>query len=129
MEDTGREPPAAVACFEDAVEACIAHPRTPGTNRRAIPTTDLPGRLLVEERRRPKTIPDAVGERPLLERMFGAMTRAAERWRRVRFTGFERRQIDALRKQPDAEHEAADTIPSASRQARPDTGMPGSSRT
>jgi hypothetical protein len=60
---------------------------------------------------------------------FGAMTRAAERWRSIRFTEFERRQIDAVRQDLNAEYEAADTTSPASRQARPDTGISSSSRT
>jgi hypothetical protein len=48
--------------------------------------------------------------------MFGAMTRAAERWRRVRFTEFERRQIEAVTQELDAEHEAANTIRHAPQQ-------------
>ena len=61
--------------------------------------------------------------------MFDAMTRAAERWRRVRFTEFERRQIDALRQELGAEYEAANTIQPASQQARTVTGIPSTSRT
>jgi hypothetical protein len=60
--------------------------------------------------------------------MFGAMTRAAERWRAIRFTDFERRQIAAVRKELDAEYTAADTTPS-SQQARPATEISSSFRT
>ena len=38
--------------------------------------------------------------------MFGALVRAAERWRGLRFTEFELRQIAAVRKDLDAEYEA-----------------------
>jgi putative transposase len=85
--------PPAVACFEDDFEACIAHLRMPVTHRRATRTTNLLERLFVEERRRLKIIPNAFGERPVLKLMFGAMTRAADRWRAIKFTDFERRQI------------------------------------
>ena len=129
VEDFGRDPPSAVACFEDDFEACIAHLRMPVTHRRAIRTTNLLERLFVEERRRLKIIPNAFGERPVLKLMFGAMTRAAERWRSTRFTEFERRQIEAVRHELDAEYEAADTNSPASRQVRPVTGIPSSSRT
>jgi hypothetical protein len=40
-----------------------------------------------------------------LKLMFGALTRAAERWRSVKVTDFERRQIAAIRKELDAEYE------------------------
>jgi hypothetical protein len=45
-------------------------------------TTDLLERLFVEERRRPKIIPDTFGERPVLKLMFGS----AKRWCAVKFT-------------------------------------------
>ena len=38
--------------------------------------------------------------------MFGAMIRAAERWRAIRVTDFERRQMDAVRQELDQEYEA-----------------------
>jgi putative transposase len=57
------------------------------------------------------------------------MTRAAERWRSIRFTEFERRQIDAVRQELDGEYEATNVAKPASQQARPDTGISSSSRT
>ena len=88
--------PSAVACFIDDFEAAIAHLRMPVTHRRAIRTTNLLERLFVEERRRLKIIPNAFGEKPVLKLMFGAMIRAAERWRAIRITDFERRQMAAV---------------------------------
>jgi len=98
--------PSAVFCFEDDFEACIAHLRLPVTHRRATRTTNLLERLFVEERRRLKIIPNGFGEKPVLKLMFGALIRAAERWRGLRFTEFELRQIAAVRKELDAEYEA-----------------------
>jgi len=129
VEDFERDLPSATVCFMDDFEACIAHLRLPVTHRRAIRTTNLLERLFVEERRRLKIIPNAFGERPVLKLMFGAMTRAAERWRRVRFTEFERRQIAAVRKELAAEYKAADIIPHASQQARSATKISSSSQT
>ena len=106
VADYGRDLPSAVACFEDDFEACIAHLRLPVTHRRAIRTTNLLERLFVEERRRLKIIPNAFGERPVLKLMFGAMIRAADRWRALRFTDFERRQIAAVRQDLDQEYQA-----------------------
>jgi putative transposase len=37
--------------------------------------------------------------------MFGALTRAAERWRSVKLTEFERRQLTAIRNELDREYE------------------------
>ncbi len=80
--------------------------RLPITHRRAIRTTNLLERLFVEERRRLKIIPSAFGEKPVLKLMFGAMIRAAERWRAIKITTLERRQLDALRKELDHDYEA-----------------------
>ena len=97
--------PSAVSCFEDDFEACIAHLRLPVTHRRTTRTTNLLERLFVEERRRLKIIPNGFGEKPILKLMFGALIRAAERWRGLRFTEFELRQIAAVRTELDAEYE------------------------
>jgi hypothetical protein len=42
--------------------------------------------LFVEERKRVKIIPNHFGERAILKLMFGALIRAAERWRSVKVT-------------------------------------------
>ena len=53
-----------------------------------IRTTKLLERLFVEERRRLKIIPDAFGERAVLKLMFGALIRAAERWKSIKVSEF-----------------------------------------
>ena len=106
------------ACFEDDFEACIAHLSLPVTHRRFIRTTNLLERLFVEERRRLKIIPNGFGEKPVLKLMFGALIRAAERWRGLRFTEFELRQIAAVRKELDQEYEASITPLARSSQPR-----------
>ena len=88
--------------------ACIAHLRLPVPHRRFARTTNLLERLFVEERRRLKIIPNGFGEKPVLKVMFGALIRAAERWRGLRFTEFELRQIAAVRKELDQEYEDFD---------------------
>ena len=98
--------PSAVASFADDFEACIAHLRLPITHRRSTRTTNLLERLFVEERRRLKIIPNTWGEKPVLKPMFGTMIRAAERWRAVKVTDFERRQTKILRDELDHEYEA-----------------------
>jgi transposase-like protein len=77
----------------------------PVTHRRATRTTNLLERLFLEERRRLKIIPNGFGEKPVLKLMFGALIRAAERWRGLRFTEFELRQIAAVRNDLDAEYD------------------------
>ena len=104
--DFESELPGAVACFMDDFEACIAHLRMPVNHRRAIRTTNLLERLFLEERRRLKIIPNAFGEKPILKLMFGAMIRAAERWRPIKVTDFERRQMAAVRQELDQEYKA-----------------------
>ena len=129
VADCEKELSSAITCFQDDFEACIAHLRMPVTHRRAIRTTNLLERLFVEERRRLKIIPNAWGERPVLKLMFGAMTRAAERWRSIRFTDFERRQIAEFRKDLDAEYKASDTTSSTSQQAASSERISSTSRT
>ncbi|WP_287355682.1 hypothetical protein [Mesorhizobium sp.] len=58
MKDYQAELPSAVVCFMEDFEAAVAHLRMPITHRRAIRTTNLLGRLFVEERRRLKIIPN-----------------------------------------------------------------------
>ena len=119
--------PSALACFEDDFEACIAHLRLPVTHRRSTRTTNLLERLFVEERRRLKIIPNGFGEKPVLKLMFGALVRAAERWRGLRaaerwrglpFTEFELRQLTGVREDLDREYQASITGTARSSQPR-----------
>jgi len=96
--------PSAVACLDDDFEACIAHLRFPLAHRRAIRTTNLLERLFGEERRRTKVIPHAFGERAVLKLMYAALIRAAERWRGLKMTEFEQRQLKAIRDELDRAH-------------------------
>lgn len=100
----GRDLPSAVACLDDDFEACIAQLRFPLGHRRAIRTTNLLERLFGEERRRTKVIPHAFGERAVLKLMYAALIRAAERWRGIRITEFEQRQLKAIRDELDRDH-------------------------
>ena len=69
-------------------------------------------RLFGEARRRTKVIPHAFGERAVLKLMFAALIRAAERWRGLKFTEFERRQLTAIKDELDIAF-AARTAPAA----------------
>ncbi len=95
--------PSAVACLEDDFEACIAHLRFPLGHRRAVRTTNLLERLFGEERRRTKVIPHAFGERTVLKLMYAALIRAAERWRGIKISEFEHRQLKTIRGELDAQ--------------------------
>jgi transposase-like protein len=107
---TAQDLPSAVACLPDDVEACIAPLRFPLGHRRTIRTTNLLARLFGEARRRTKVIPHAFGERAVLKLMHAALIRAAERWRGIGITAFERRQLTAIREERDGDV-AARTIP------------------
>ena len=69
-------------------------------------------RLFGEERRRTKVIPHAFGERAVLKLMYAALIRAAERWRAIKMTEFERRQLRAIKEELDQAF-AARTAPAA----------------
>jgi putative transposase len=129
VKDYEAELPSALACFMDDFEAAIAHLRMPITHRRAIRTTNLLERLFVEERRRLKIIPNAFGEKPVLKLMFGAMIRAAERWRAIRITDFERRQMTAVRQELDQEYEARNGLDKKAAAKEPRQNLSSSSRT
>jgi putative transposase len=90
----------------------------PVTHRRFARTTNLLERLFVEERRRPKIMPNGFGEKPVLKLMFGALIRAAERWRGLRFTEFELRQIAQVRKELNDEYQVSTTPLATSIQPR-----------
>ena len=100
----GAKLPSAVACLQDDFEACIAHLKFPLAHRRAIRTTNLLERLFGEERRRTKVIPHAFGERAVLKLMYAALIRAAERWRGLKMTEFEQRQLQAIRAELNRAH-------------------------
>ena len=129
IKDYEAELPSAVTCFQDDFEACIAHLRLPVTHRRATRTTNLLERLFLEERRRLKIIPNAFGEKAVLKLMFAAMTRAAERWRAVKITDFERRQMAALRAELDQEYEAHNGLKHGASKAKPQPKLSSRSRT
>jgi len=129
LKDYAAALPSAVAGFQDDFEACIAHLRMPITHRRAIRTTNLLERLFVEERRRLKIIPNAFGEKPVLKLMFGAMIRAAERWRAIRITDFECRQMVAIRQELDQEYEAGNNLTAKTSANAPNLKLSSRSRT
>jgi putative transposase len=62
--------------------------------------------LFGEERRRTKVIPHAFGERAVLKLMYAALIRAAERWRGLRMTEFERPAIRSELNRAHAERTA-----------------------
>ena len=61
--------------------------------------------------------------------MFGAMIRAAERWRAIKFTDFERRQIAAVRQDLDQEYQAQIATPTRSSAPQNPSRLSSSPRT
>ena len=104
VHEYARELPAAVQCFLDDFDACIAHLRFPLRHRKVIRTTNLLERLFLEERRRTKIIPNGFGERAVLKLMYAATIRAADRWRGLTVGEFEQRQLHAIREELNRAH-------------------------
>jgi transposase-like protein len=125
----GRDLPSAVACLTDDFDACIAHLRFPLGHRRVIRTTNLLERLFGEERRRTKIIPHAFGERAVLKLMYGALIRGAERWRGIRITEFEQRQLKAIRDELNTDFAAHTSLPASTPVTASPTRLSSKNRT
>jgi putative transposase len=91
--------PAAMACFTDDFEACVAYLRCPPAHHKYIRTTNLAERAIEEEKRRTKTIPHFFNEKGSLKLCYAALLRAGERWQRVTITELDRARLDLLRDQ------------------------------
>lgn len=92
--------PAAMRSFLEDFEACVAHLHLPPAHRRVCRTTNLLERLFVEERRRSRAAGTILaGERAVMKLMFAALIRAAEGWKGIRISEFERRQLERLKEQ------------------------------
>ena len=68
-------------------------------------------RLFGEERQRAKIIPHAFGQRAVLK-LYARLRRVAERWRGIRTSEFEQRQLRAIREEIDKDF-AARNAPAA----------------
>jgi len=97
--------PSAVQCFEDDFEACIAPLRFPITHRKVIRTTNLLERLFEEERSRMQIRANAFGERPVLKLLYASLLRASERWRGLKISVFEMKQLEMIRQELDDGHQ------------------------
>jgi transposase-like protein len=92
-----RQFPAAVACFQDDLDALLAIHRVPVRHRIRVRTTNLAERSFVEERRRTKVVGRFNDERSAMKLVFATMIRAADRWCRVSISDLERHQLNLLR--------------------------------
>jgi putative transposase len=61
----------------------------------------------------PRSFSHAFGERAVLKLMYAALIRASERWRGIKVTEFEQRQLSAIRNELDRAH-AERTAPATS---------------
>src|SRR5215207_3124679 len=98
----GRTYPAAIACFQDDLDALLAIHRVPARHRIRVRTTNLAERSFVEERRRTKVIPRLMDERAAMKLVFATMIRAAQRWCRVSISELERHRQQINPTQTDA---------------------------
>jgi transposase-like protein len=115
--------PAAVKCFLDDFEACIAHLHFPIAQRRAIRTTNLLERLFGEGRRRMKIVANAFGEWAVLKLMYAALIRASESWRGIVIKPLERKQLKVLGDELDAEYRQAYKPPTPKIEVASPTGL------
>lgn len=97
LERFGRRYPSAMACLSEDLEASLAHLHVPAIHRQFVRTTNLIERSFEEERRRTKVLPQFFDERSCLKLVFATLSRASQRWQRVRFSELERKQLAILR--------------------------------
>jgi len=84
----------AMRSFEEDLEASLAHIELPAVHRKHVRTTNLIERSFEEERRRAKVIPRFRTEKECLKLVFATLWQASERWRRIRFSEHERKQLE-----------------------------------
>ena len=99
IERFGRELPAATACLQDDLEACLSFLRCPPLHFKRIRTTNLIERAFEEQRRRTKTIPRFWDEKSGLKLVFATLMQASERWQTVRMSEVELAMLRQLRHQ------------------------------
>jgi transposase-like protein len=89
--------PAAIRCFTEDLEACLAHLKYPEGHRRYIRTTNLLERTFEEEKRRTKVFPQHQHERGAVGLVFGVLWRASQNWQHVSMTTLELAQLRNIR--------------------------------
>ena len=81
-------------CLRDDLAASLSHLKLPVLHRRSIRTTNLVERSFEEERRRAKVLPRFRTEKECLKLVFAVLWRASARWRGVRFSELEQKQLE-----------------------------------
>jgi transposase-like protein len=92
-----REFPEACRCLLDDAEASLNPLELPPRHQQYVRTSHLAERAFVEERRRPKVIPQLQEERSLVHLGFAVLMRVSEKWNKKRFSAFEQHQIRRVR--------------------------------
>lgn len=117
IERFGTELPAATACLQDDLEACLSFLRCPPLHHKRIRTTNLIERAFEEQRRRTKTIPRFWDEKSCLKLVFATLMQTSERWQNVCMSDVEVAMLKQLRRQLGLESPAIEGQPQAQRQA------------
>jgi len=89
--------PAAMACLEQDLEACLVYLKFPKEHHKSIRTTNLLERTFGEGRRRTKVIPRFPTETACLKLVFATLLTASQRWRGLRMTPRILRELDQIR--------------------------------
>jgi transposase-like protein len=109
VEKYEKEYPRAMSSFQDDLEASLAHLYLPAVHRKYVRTTNLIERSFGEQRRRSKVIPRFFDEKSALKLAFATLWRTSLKWRRVRFSEIEQKQVLELRKMLGLTHEQTST--------------------
>mgnify|MGYP000256512066 FL=1 len=91
--------PSAMRSFQEDLEASLAPLELPAVHRKHVRTTNLIERSFEEERRPAKVIPRFRTEKECLKLVFATLWQASGRWRRIRFSEHERRQLQPYREE------------------------------
>lgn len=88
--------PAAMACLEEDLEACLQCLKLPPEHHKRVRTINLLERLFGENRRRVKVIPHFFAEHAGLKLVYAAMLAASKKWRGVKMDAIINKRIDEL---------------------------------
>jgi putative transposase len=88
--------PAAMACLEEDLEACLQCLKLPAEHQKKVRTTNLLERLFEENRRRIKVIPHFFAEKAGMKLVYATLLATSQKWRGVRMDPFIQKQIDEV---------------------------------
>ncbi len=91
--------PAAMACLEEDLQACLQCLRFPKEHHQRVRTTNVLERLFGENRRRVKVISHFFDEKAGMKLVYATLIAASKKWRGVRMTPLISRMVDGLWKE------------------------------